>query len=86
MVALPDFGFFRKAKTIADATAEPKKNGALRRELRETDDVLIFLLASIDRFNDDNEAPMCPEDRKACVGDCTQCWYGAAVDHARRRP
>ncbi len=66
--------------------SEPKKAAALRKELAETSDMLLWLLGRIDRFNDDNEAPMCPEDRKACVGDCTQCWYGAAVDHARRQP
>lgn len=84
MVAIPGFEFFRKAKTAADVPAEPKKTSALRRELRETNDVLVFLLASIGRFNDDNEDnPMCPEGRKDCTGHCTQCWYGAAVDHVR---
>lgn len=83
MVAIPGFEIFRKAKAAADVPAEPKKNGALRRELKETNDVLDFLLASIGRFNDDNESPLCPEGRKYCTGNCTTCWYGAAVDHVR---
>ena len=84
MVKIPGFKIFSKAKTVADILAEPKKNGALRRELRETNNVLVFLLESIDRFNDDNEAPMCPEGREACTGNCMQCWYGAASGKVHR--
>lgn len=65
-------------------TSEPRKTGAVRRELCETNAMLRFLLKSIDLFNDDNEAPMCPEGCEACVGDCVRCWIDAAFKEVRR--
>lgn len=67
--------------------SEPKKAAALRRELHESDDMLLYLLREIDRYNDDAENPFCPEAKKdsGCEGDCTKCWFGPALAYARRQ-
>lgn len=63
--------------------SEPKKSGALRRELDETNNLLLWLLKRIDEHNDDNESPLCPSGNEACRGNCRGCWYSAALDGVR---
>ncbi len=64
--------------------SEPKKAAALRKELAETSDMLLWLLRRIDEHNDDSEPPFCPKPDMECRGNCRGCWFSAALDYARR--
>ena len=63
--------------------SEPKKIAAMRREMNETNDMLLWMLNRIDKRNDDaieaGEPPICPEPDMACRGNCTSCWFSAAL-------
>ena len=66
-------------------SSETKKAAALRRELAETNDMLLWLLRRIDERNDDCEPLFCPKPDTKCRGNCRGCWFSAALDYARRQ-
>ena len=90
-IAIPDFGFFKKGKAIAEGlkkapAGESKKASALRAELDTMSRMLMWVCSRIDEYNDDAERPLCPSQKTQCTvgANCRGCWLRAAMSEADR--
>ncbi len=90
-IAIPDFGFFKKGKALAEElkkapAGESKKASALRAELDTMGSMLLWVCKRIDEYNDDAEQPLCPSQKAQCTvgANCRSCWLKAALSEVDR--